>query len=111
MGYHTDFQLSVDHYWPYAESKIDAAIDEMNRYFERSSDGTFWLDLDDTWYDHEEDMVKLSAKFPEILFELEGTGEQAMDLWVKYFKGGKIQRAPAQITFPDFDEKLLENLS
>lgn len=51
------------------------------------------------WYEHEEQMAELSKKFPEVLFTLHGEGEDAMDLWIHYFKNGKIQRRKAKITF------------
>ena len=33
-----------------------------------------------TWYDHDEDMCLLSSKFPDLLFELSGAGEDCDDL-------------------------------
>lgn len=56
------------------------------------------------WYDHENDMKALSRKYPEVLFTLRGEGEDAGDVWVKYFKGGKMQ-AEKQPEFvpPPFD--------
>lgn len=59
------------------------------------------------WYEHEKDMREFSLKFPGILFTLHGEGEEAGDVWNKYFRDGKFQVARAVITFPKFDPKEL----
>ncbi len=63
------------------------------------------------WYEHEEELGRISAEFPDLLFCLHGEGDEATDIWDKYFKGGKIQRCPAVITIADFDESLLETIT
>ncbi len=60
------------------------------------------------WYGHEKDMKAFSRHFPDLVFKLEGRGEEPGDLWVKYFKNGKMQRCHAKITFAPFDENKLE---
>lgn len=41
------------------------------------------------WYEHEDDMLAISAKFPKVTFRLDGEGEESLDVWRKWFKGGK----------------------
>ena len=112
MGYCTDYELEIKDLKGHSIESVDAAIVNMNGYFGNDGyddeGGYFtWHDVNDTWFYHEEDMVKLSTQFPELLFTLRGAGENHEDLWRKYFKNGLIQRAPAQIIFAEFDETKL----
>lgn len=59
------------------------------------------------WYSHEQDMFKVSEKYPNAIFKLSGQGEDAEDIWVKYFKDGKMQTCKAKITFEEYDESKL----
>jgi hypothetical protein len=60
------------------------------------------------WYDHEEDLLGLSSKYPQFLFMLRGAGDDPGDIWIKYFKDGQIQSECARISLPAFDEKKLK---
>lgn len=55
------------------------------------------------WYEHDDEMKAFSKKYPQYLFTLKGDGEEAGDMWVKYFLDGKVQTAEAKITFDPFD--------
>jgi len=59
------------------------------------------------WYDHETDMKRLSEQFPNVVFTLNGRGEESGDVWVKYFKNGKMQSSKAEIKLDTFDPKKL----
>lgn len=60
------------------------------------------------WYENEEDMKKLSAVFPDVLFRLYGEGEESGDLWLCYHKNGKSQHEPAVVSYGEFDPKKLK---
>ena len=60
------------------------------------------------WYNHNNDMLKYSARNPDILFTLYGEGENKDDLWVNYYRNGKMQGERATITYPDFDQLKLK---
>ncbi len=45
-------------------------------------------DLEGKWYEYEEDMIKLSAAFPDFTFVLEGCGEERSDWWVGTWENG-----------------------
>jgi hypothetical protein len=63
---------------------------------------------DCTWYEHEKDLKEFSKKYPSIVFELSGIGEEHDDIWNKYFKNGKMQSCIAHITFEKYDEDKLK---
>lgn len=59
------------------------------------------------WYNHEEDIREFSKEHPDVLFTLEGWGEEQGDIWRKYFKNGKYYQVKAEINYPEFDETKL----
>ena len=59
------------------------------------------------WYDHETDMRKFSKKYKDVVFTLSGEGEESGDLWIKYFKNGKMQVSKARIEYDSYNESLL----
>lgn len=59
------------------------------------------------WHEHDQDMLRLSREFPEILFVLRGEGEDREDLWKCYYLYRKVQEAPASIEYPVFDPDAL----
>jgi hypothetical protein len=60
------------------------------------------------WYEHDDELKEFSKNYPNWLFTLEGKGEEAGDLWKKYFVNGKMQEAQAKIIFDEFDPAKLE---
>lgn len=55
------------------------------------------------WYDHEKDMRAFSKKHPNVLFCMEGEGEESGDIWKEYYQNGLMQRCKAVITFEEFN--------
>ena len=53
------------------------------------------------WYDHDKDMIKISAMFPDIVFCLHGEGEEHDDLWNAYYSNGKSETCRARIVYDD----------
>lgn len=100
MGYYTEYRLDHD---------IND-IGEFAEFFEAQTGYNFDYNntLSGKWYDHEEHMKHISEQYPDKLFTLNGEGEESGDMWKKYLKNGKIQRATATITYADFDEDKLK---
>ena len=57
------------------------------------------------WYEYDTNMLKLSREFPNYLFTLHGEGEEAGDIWNRYYFNGKTQTEKAKITFDEFKLK------
>lgn len=58
-------------------------------------------DKEGKWYESEEDMIKLSAAFPDFTFVLEGRGENREDWWVGTWENGKGSVHYAKIIEPE----------
>ena len=99
MGYYTDHELT-------AEPNI--MDEEFAELFHRTTQ--YWLDnLNDIkWCNHDEDMIEISKLYPDVLFTLDGNGEDVGDIWRTYYKNGKMQETKANIVFDKFDETKLK---
>jgi len=106
MGYYTTFKIEA------SESKImEEFLAKDVRSYGEIFEAIFDEDGDShdsyKWYDHESDMKEVSKEFPNVLFTLKGEGEEAGDIWIKYFKNGKMQSCPAKLVFDEYDESKL----
>lgn len=110
MGYYTDYDLNIS---PHGRDVIpEDEIAELEReialidVFE-SGNATDGYYCNAKWYDHDDDMMRLSGRFPDILFSLHGDGENQEDMWETYYLNGRMQYCGAEITYPPFDESRL----
>jgi hypothetical protein len=101
MGYYTQYSIT----------SLTAGVDEeqAEQMVLEIIEETYGNPFEDEckWYDHDDDMKKVSLKYPEIIFKLHGEGEESGDIWDKYYKNGKVQKAAAKISYDEFDESKL----
>ena len=129
MGYYTYFTLGV-HKKKYDVNNTEVTVDfeiekkiavelaklvyeigdkpdaQDAKYLASVEERGIYAVLDDSlkWYEHEDDMCKLSAMFPDLYFTLEGDGEEFDDFWRKLFHNGQcIDCVDGEISYPDFD--------
>lgn len=105
MGYYTRFKLTVT-----GETDIDVIekFRDENDYAEYALDEFGDSREECKWYDCKEDVLAFSKKHPDILFLLEGEGEEAGDVWRLYARNGKSCYQKAKMVFEQFDESMLE---
>ena len=109
MGYLTTFTL--DCYDNHANSfdisfetdfgkALTAVLHEINPYYFEDDFDLKTLPYDSwKWYDHDEDIVKLSLRFPNYTFILEGEGEENGDLWRTIYHNGQLERLNVKIVY------------
>lgn len=111
MGYYTRYNLSIK------ENRSNISDDEIIKLTVEKLEKLDVIDyaLDEKlegcdsvkWYDHEEQMRKVSTEIKDVLFLLDGEGEESGDVWKEYYLNGKMQDCKAELIFPKFDEKKL----
>ena len=79
---------------------LTAALHEIDPdYFDDDFDLTNLSYQEWKWYDHDEDMVKLSLRFPDYTFILEGEGEENGDLWRAIYHDGQMEELNVKIVY------------
>ena len=56
------------------------------------------------WYEHEDHMLQYSLRHPGVTFYLQGYGEEATDIWAKWFKSGESQEWRLDPDIPGIDD-------
>lgn len=101
MGCYTKYRLEII-------SGLDSSI-HYGEEITKLTDYNSLFDEPIKWYDHAEDLKYFSKKYPQTVFALFGEGDESGDLWVKYFKNGKMQYGEVEIIYPEYDENELKN--
>lgn len=110
MGYYTQYNLYVQNYDGLNETELDdvnSAIEALNIF--DGGDNRYGWSAYEKWYDHDDDMLALSTRFPDVVFQLYGDGEDSEDRWMTYYKNGRCQEDALHITVEEdpFDESKL----
>jgi len=107
MGYTTFFTIEFS-------SQEDKIKKYSNKLLKTDKKNFYWNDDNYAeWYSYEEDISRVSKKFPDTLITVYGQGEkydadaECFDIWVQYFKGGmatEVHQAKIKIEYDSFDE-------
>jgi hypothetical protein len=109
MGYNTNYRLYCSDNEVLEKLVEDEGENEYLSYMDLSTNrGETYAEMSGKWYDHEDDMKKVSKENKGVLFTLHGEGEEGGDLWRKYFLNGKMQEAYARIEYDEFDSAKLK---
>lgn len=114
MGYDATYTLEWGNHGESADDELGLDAAEIAVFIRESGDASFVLNEDGTanntgsWFSEEEDMRELSTQLPHLLFTVSYEGPEGGDLVKTYYLNGKMQQADAIITYPPFDESLLE---
>lgn len=79
---------------------VKRCIDDLNFNSGYTWDNTLER-CDIKLYDHQDHLKAMSIRFPNVLFILEGEGEEHGDVWKKYFSDGKMQKIKVKIVFEE----------
>lgn len=60
-----------------------------------------------SWETHQRAMIQYSKLHPKLIFKLKSKGDEYYDIWIKYFKAGKIQICQSKIVIDNYDEDKL----
>ena len=101
MSYNTSYSFDYNH---------DSVGDEFpNAFMNITGYG-----VDDigyiTWHDCQENMLRLSIMYPEVMFELCGEGSDGDDMWRTRYKNGKSNTVRAEIVFPEFEREFRNDI-
>lgn len=124
MGYYTDYTLNIyggtsnkDGSFTTTTQLPEIVVKDLEQeiekmgVFDRSGSVEYGYYSNSKWYDHDDDMLLLSKRFPEVLFCLHGEGEEQEDMWENYYYNGKLQECPAVIKYDDFDFSKLVDMN
>ena len=112
MGYYTRFTASVHGPKPIYDKFVEDSKSEKT-FSDYALELDFWLGMSNNydelkWYNWQRDCENLSKDYPNLLFVLEGEGEENDDMWKAWFRNGKSVVVRAKIVFeePDLNEVL-----
>ncbi len=73
---------------------------EFEAYWHHPVSFESWTGDEMKWYGHENDMAALSKEYPNVLFILNGVGEEFPDAWCLWAQNGAVEKVYAEIKIP-----------
>lgn len=115
MGYFSNYQLEF-----FSENKeilteVASALKKRMKswsvedldYIDPIWEGIYWRD--NASNEAEDDIVAISASYPDVLFQLTVDGQESDDFWREYVKAGMTQTVTGEIVYPPFDPDQLSS--
>lgn len=100
MGYRSDYNLSIEgSLLPVDTAQIHKSLEEIAGYKWEMWDEAELSLHDAKWYEHAEDMAKLSEAYPDVWFELHVKGEDSEE-WVVDALNGLTDTRHGEMQFP-----------
>ena len=108
MGYLSNFYIKFENLKDFSDEEKEEILEEIvgNIDFIENylSDEEFYKNYEITayqlkWYDYENDLFKISERFPELKFKVDVYGEDDEDISRVYFYNGECQREKGNISF------------
>ena len=109
MEYYTNYSINIlkdpnneeDAFWDAIDTLTGGCAEDF------LMDGAFYA----KWYNWKEDMTQISKKFSHMLFQLDGYGEEPLDIWVATFCNGECNYRELQTHWEEFDSEVKKNTS
>lgn len=105
MGYYSNFYLSIPTIKDVDEQ--DVFIGELEKTEDCIRQYSYSNSL--KWYGVDEDMVSISKKYPQHIFEMERVGEEHEDETVTRYHNGEFEVISPVKTWPPFIKIVLDN--
>lgn len=114
MGYYTDYSVSISGFKDRDEAeffefkeihKVNGMLYDIckSASVRITHDLTVAFDLNQwKWYNWQSELEALSKKYPHLLFNIEGVGEEFPDIWKARIRNNVTEVVNAEISFPDF---------
>ena len=113
MGYYTSYSLKLKEHVKEEDKPVD--LDYIMYQLRKENDcASYAFDENGEtlqeckWYESTNDLKAFSKRYPTVLFELKGEGEESGDIWTEYFLNGKSQRCKVIMTYEKFDENKMK---
>ena len=114
MSYYTNFNFKFYDKGSGIElSRKDSKeiINDIESTFKyRAEEDSEMFTIGANWHSFDEDMKKFSTKYPNILFEIFGEGEETDDIWKQYILNGKLEECMGKIVYPCFENKTKQEI-